>query len=202
MKYYYYLLNPFKKNIFLCTNFVARANDVCYSILCRKRMINMGQYKSVKQLTSELTNNPDVQSFFVNERPSHSANNSEEMISDNEPVTQCEANKRTQPYVGETSQFSDFDVNSHVDGKMDDSATTDPPNHCILINGSNRGKALIICNNIQLSNNPTSGSKTISETRTQSLKHSRKVFAHHFGFHVSMQIFCLCVQNHMFIKGF
>jgi len=187
---------------FVCTNFLARANDACYSILYRKRIINMGQYKSVKQLTSELTNNTDVQSFFVNEGPHHySANNSEVMISDSS-LTQSGTNKLSQPCVGEISQLSDFEVNSHVDGAMDDSTTTDTPNHCILINGSNRGKALILCNNIQLSNNPTSGSKTISERRTQSLKHSKNVFVHHFGFQVSMQLFFLCAQNLMVIKGF
>jgi len=64
----------------------------------------------------------------------------------------------------------------------------------LLVSGSNRGKALIICNNLELPANPTKHERVIQQRRMETLPLAEKVLSDHFGFNVGFlcaHLFCI-----------
>jgi len=121
----------------------------------------MEKHESIHSLISELSCNPDVQKVGVNST----------------------LNKR---YIRDKDGcLANYGEEKALDDVRESGLLTTLSEKKLVISGHNRGKALIICNNLEISSNPTSHERIISERRSKTFTSAKRILADHFGFAVS-----------------
>jgi len=156
----------------------------------------LGRYESIHSLIDEFSCDPDVQKVSVN------STLSKRYIKDRNECLADDGETRTED-CGEGSKTDDCEENQPDNGRASKSnageiipddgvlrATTDdemrkPLEKKMVISGDNRGRALIICNNLEISSIATSHEITISKRRSETLTSAQKILTDHFGLAVS-----------------
>ncbi|KAF6033338.1 CASP9 [Bugula neritina] len=152
----------------------------------RKQTPDMKSYKSIQHLIVTLSCNPNVQKIDVNSTLNKRFVREEnEFLADDtkfltdtqtlvaiEPASQVVQN----PAYDEANIDAEKEITRKIEREMATYASKE-----------NKGKALIICNNLGLSDNPTDSEKVISQLRKEALAHAQKIFTNHLGFWVEVK---------------
>jgi len=121
----------------------------------------MEKHGSIHSLISELSCNPYVQKVSVN------STLNKRYIRDKDEYLAYYGEEKALNDVRESDLLATLSVNK------------------LVISGHNRGRALIICNNLEISSNPPSYRRIVSEIRSKTLTSAKRILADHFGFDVS-----------------
>jgi len=173
----------------------------------------LGRYESIHSLIDEFSCDSDVQKVSVNSTLSKRyIKDRNECLTDEAseastpdygeevPTDDCEEN---QPDNGRASKSDSDEITSddsvlrattygeerksgdEEPSRLDGGEMRKPLENKMVISGDNRGRALIICNNLEISSNATSHEITISKRRSETLTSAQKILTDHFGFAVS-----------------
>lgn len=153
-------------------------------------MPRIGNYKSMRSLLLELTYSPGVQKVYVNSTLNKRfvRDENEMLAADDVSLTNVEEK------AGSDASYVDDQVEAEVGRKSGEvtersNEQLESPEKTIFVMGEDRGKALIICNNLALFEGATRHDKLISQRRMETLPLARKVLGNHFGLDVSKFLF-------------
>jgi len=145
----------------------------------------MKTYKSIHELIVTLIGNPNVQKIdvnstlnkrFVREKNEFLADDTKFLTDTHrlvaiEPASQVVQN----PAYDEANKDAEKEITRKIEQEIATYASKE-----------NKGKALIICNNLGLSDNPADSELEISQLRKEALAHAQKIFTNHLRFAVSI----------------
>lgn len=153
---------------------------ITYLFLNRESVLDIRSCVSIKWLINELTKDRNVETVSVN------STLNKKVIKDYEQLARMQENKeqvkeavQKEARIHQPSQdYSSFSAKNSANFQHH-------VQNYLLITGERRGRALIICNNVQLTADSTKPDKTISSLRQETLQTALKVLGEHFRLQVS-----------------